>query len=199
MSRDLQHRLHAQLRTAVAFLDLPLGDLDLERLAVEMTAPVKALLAEALATADEQAPLAVSVAVPVISAGPQPDIDEAASTETTEYAGCASRIGVDVDLDSPAAALAQKFRSSQPDVIATDVPDATTLGLTVRPQSLDCWQWWLARLNVPINRSQVEGDAVTGTGHYKGVTIQLRGDGVPELLMDREAARLVGALPAHPW
>ncbi|MDX3455097.1 hypothetical protein PV396_24670 [Streptomyces sp. ME02-8801-2C] len=203
MSRHLQHRLHTQLVTAVAVLDLPLTDLDLERLAVEMTAPVKAMLAEALATADEQAPLAVSVAVPVISAGPHPDVDEAAGVETSEYAGCVSRIGLEIDLDSPAAVLADKLRSSQPDVIATDVPDAATLGLTVRPQSIDCWRWWLSHLNVPVGAVETHGDAATATGQYKGVTIQLRGDGVPELLTDRAAARLAGVIaggPAgHPW
>jgi hypothetical protein len=68
VSRSLQHRLHTQLRTAVAVLDLPLGDLDLERLAVEMTAPVKAILAEAREDADEEAPLAVAVTVPVLGA-----------------------------------------------------------------------------------------------------------------------------------
>lgn len=198
MSRTLQHRLHTQLRTAVAVLDLPLTDLHIEALAVEMTAPVKAMLLETLATAEEETPLPVAVAVPVITAGPPPRIDEAAGVAVSEYAGCVSRIGLDVDLDSAAAALAQKLCSSQPDVIATDVPDATTLGLTVRPQSIDCWRWWLNRLNVPVGAVQTEGDAATATGHYKDVTIQLRGDGVPALLTDKAAARLAGVLAQPP-
>lgn len=201
MSRTLQHRLHTQLRTAVAVLDLPLTDLHIEDLAVEMTAPVKAMLAEAVAGAEEEAPLPVAVAVPVIGVAPR--VDEAAGVAVSEYAGCVCRINLDVDYDSPAAILAASLRDSQPDVMATDVPDPTTLGLTVRPQSIDCWRWWLGRLNVPINLAKVEGDAVTGTGHYKGVTIQLRGDGVPALLTDEDAARLSGVLvePAagHPW
>ena len=204
MSRGLQHRLHTQLCTAVAVLDLPLTEQHIERLAVEMTAPVKALLAEALAGAEEEAPLAVAVTAPVISVGPRPYFDEAAGVATSEYAGCVDRIGLDVDLDSPAAALAQKLRSSQPDVTATDVPDAATLGLTVRPQSIDCWRWWLNRLNVPIGAVTTDGDAATATGHHKDVTINLRGEGVPALLTDKAAAQLAGVLvvtvPAgHPW
>lgn len=203
MSRHLQLKLHAQLRTAVAVLDLPLTDLHIEALAVEMTAPVKAMLAEAVASTEEETPLPVAVTVPVIDTSPQPRIDEAAGVAVSEYAGCISRIGLDVDLDSPAAALADKLRSSQPDVTATEVPDATTLGLIVRPQSIDCWRWWLNRLNVPVGDVETQGDAATATGHHKGVTIQLRGDGVPGLLTDKAAARLAGVLapqPAgHPW
>ncbi len=203
MSRHLQHRLHTQLVTAVAVLDLPLGDLDIERLAVEMTAPVKAMLAEALATADEQAPLAVSVAVPVINAGTHPDADETASVARTDYGGCIATIGLDVDLDSPAAAFVQRLRDRQPDVIATDVPSWHQVGVTVRPQSLNAWSWWLRELNIAPDQVTLRGESAYATGHRDGVTIHIQGDGVPDLLTDRAAARLAGVLaggPAgHPW
>jgi hypothetical protein len=198
VSRDLQHRLHTQLRTAVAFLDLPLGALDIEALAVEMTAPVKAMLAEALATADEQAPLAVSVPGPEAWSGSTPGIDEAVGVATTEYAGCIARIQVDVDLDSPAAVLAQWMRR-QPEVVATDVPTTDYVGVILHPQSLTQWAWWLQKLSVTPDQVTVQGEAAYATGHRDGVTVQVEGDGVPDLLTDREAARLVGALPEHPW
>lgn len=203
MSRTLQHRLHTQLRTAVAVLDLPLTEQHIEGLAVEMTAPVKAMFAEALAAANEQAPLAVAVTVPVLSVGPHPDVDEAVGMETSEYAGCVSRISLDVDLDSPAAVLAQRLRERQPDVTATDVPTNSYIGLTVRPQSLHAWAWWLNELGISADSVTVQGDAAYAVGEKNGVAVQLRGDGVPDLLTDRAAARLAGVLaggPAgHPW
>ena len=196
MSRTLQHRLHTQLRTAVDLLDLPLTEQHIEGLAVELTPAIAALLAEAQALAVEDAPVAYGVTADTT-------VNEETGVATAEYAGCVSRIQADVDLDSPAAALAQKLRGSQHDVTATDVPDATTLGLTVRPQSIDCWRWWLNRLNVPVGAVETHGEAATATGHYKGVAINLRGDGVPALLADKDTARLAGVLvePAagHPW
>jgi hypothetical protein len=177
MSRNLQLRLHAALTTAAAMLDLPLDAHHVERLAVELAPAVKALLAEADATVAELEP--VPYAVP-------------AEVEVTHTDGCLTRTGLDVDLDSPAARLGLQLRASQYDVIATDVPDTTTLGLTVRPQSLDCWRWWVARMGVPADSLTTQGDAVTGTGTCEGVTVHLRGEGVPELLTDQAAARLMG-------
>ncbi|MYR58405.1 hypothetical protein GTY54_19905 [Streptomyces sp. SID625] len=40
--------------------------------------------------------------------------------------------------------LAAQLRQQQPDVMATDVPTATYLRLTVRPRSLTAWRRWLA-------------------------------------------------------
>lgn len=171
MSRHLQLRLHTILQTATATLDLPLDTQHVERLALELTPAVKALLAEADATVAELEP------VPY---------------EVTELDGCTTRTGLDVDLDSPAARLGLQLRHSQHDVIAIDVPDASTLGLTVRPQSLDCWRWWVTRMGVPSDSLTTEGNTSVGTGTCEGVTIQLRGQGVSELLADRSAARLMG-------
>ncbi|MGY1498597.1 hypothetical protein ACW4TU_18690 [Streptomyces sp. QTS52] len=203
MSRDLQHRLHTQLRTAVDLLDLPLTEQHIERLAVEMTAPVKALLAEALAGAEEQAPLLVTITVPVISVGSGPCFDDAVGVATSEYAGCVNHIGLDVDCDSPAAALADQLRR-QPDVTATDIPTGTHMGLTVRPPSLHAWAWWLHKLGIPSHAVTVQGEAAYAVGEKDGVCVLLCGDGVPELLTDRPAARLAGVLAepvaaGHPW
>ncbi|MCX4974274.1 hypothetical protein [Streptomyces sp. NBC_00620] len=188
MSRDLQQQLLTRIDLAVTMLDLPLTRDHMERLAVELTPAVKAILAQ------DQAVDVVPVAYAVVAG--------VAETATHEYAACAGLVEGQVeasDVDSPAAVLAQRLRSSQPDVTATDVLDATTLGLTVRPQSIDCWRWWMHRLNIAINSVQTHGDAVTATGHLKGVRINLRGDGVPALLTDKAAARLAGVIAGHPW
>ncbi|MGW0821780.1 hypothetical protein [Streptomyces sp. NPDC002845] len=193
MSRHLQHKVRDRLATAIAVLDLPLSDKQTDDLAVELTPVIKAMLAQADATVAELEPVPYTVPADGTST------DTAAETEVTEYAGCTSRIGLDVDLDSAAAVLAQKLGASQPDVTATDVPDPATLGLTVRPEALEDWRWWLHRLNVAIDSVRTHGDAVTATGHYRGVTIQLRGYGVPALLQDKAAARLAGVIGGHPW
>jgi hypothetical protein len=173
MSRALQHQLHTILQTATATLDLPLDGHHLERLAVELTPAIAALLAEADATVTELEP------VPY---------------EVTDLDGCTIYTGLDVDLDSPAARLALQLRMAQHDVTATDVPAPDILDLTVRPQSLDCWRWWLHRMGVPTDTLATVGNALTGTGTCEGVTVHLRGEGVPELLTDRGAARLIGLI-----
>ncbi|WP_405924909.1 hypothetical protein [Streptomyces sp. NBC_00035] len=201
MSRDLQQQLLTRIDLAVTVLDLPLTRDHIERLAAELTPAVKAILAQ------DQAVDVVPVAYAVVAGVAETATHEYAAcaslvegqVETSEVEGCLCRIGLDVDVHSPAAVLAQRLRSSQPDVTATDVPDATTLGLTVRPQSIDCWRWWMHRLNIAINSVQTHGDAVTATGHLKGVRINLRGDGVPDLLTDKAAARLAGVIAGHPW
>lgn len=189
MTQDPRHvplKLHSAIEFTVGLLDLPLDARQREALALELTGPVRALIAEALAQADACAPVRYAVAAR--------DVDAEDEAATTEYADCVSRLGGDVDHDCPAAALAYRLRTSQHDVTATDVPDATTLGLTVRPQSLDCWRWWIHRLGVRVDSLRTEGDAVTATGSYQGVTINLRGDGVPELLADTSVARLMGVI-----
>jgi len=179
VSRHLQLRLHAILTTATATLDLPLDAHHLERLALELTPAIKALLAAADATIAELEPVPYSVS------------DE---VEEADLDGCRVRTQLDVDLDSPAASLALMLRSSQYDVIATDLPDSTTLGLTVRPQSLDCWRWWMHRMGVAPDAVTTDGEAVTADGSCQGVTIHLRGEGVPGLLTDKGAARLMGLI-----
>ncbi|MEV0441863.1 hypothetical protein AB0I84_06130 [Streptomyces spectabilis] len=171
MSRALQHELHARLGFAAQLLDLPLSGVDLERLAVELTPHIGALLAEREAVLEEAAP------VPYALVGPPADGD--GGMESSRVAGCVARVGWDVDLDSPAAVLAQRLRTSQHDVLATEVPDAVTLMLTVRPQSLDCWRWWLAKCGA--SQESLEGEASVASGAWGTVTVHLRGEGVPAL------------------
>ncbi|MER6531197.1 hypothetical protein [Streptomyces sp. NPDC001508] len=191
MTRDPRHvplKLHSAIEFAAQLLDLPLDARQLEALAVELTGPVRALIAEARADVGDDSP--VRYAVADTSAG---------EFEESEFAGCTVRVGLDVDLGSPAAALADRLRSTQYDVVSTEVPDAGTLGITVRPQSLDCWRWWTAQLGIALASVVTDGDAVTATGTCKGVTVQLRGEGVSALLADRAAARLMGVTaPAAP-
>lgn len=190
MSRDLQHRLHARLELATQMLDLPLTADHLERLAIELTPSVKALLAE---QADTQA-----ATVPVAYAVVGPDVDVEAGVQTTTYAQCVSRIGLDVDLDSPSAVLADQLRMRQPDVTATDIPSPMYLGLTVRPQSLHAWRWWLDKLHIAADAVTSQGNSAYGMGVVDGVAVHVRGDGVPTLLADRGAARLEGLLAETP-
>ncbi|MFE6408477.1 hypothetical protein ACFVOR_16260 [Streptomyces sp. NPDC057837] len=186
MSGDLQQRLHARLDLAATMLGLQLTPEQLQRLAVELTPAVKALLAE---QADAHA-----ATLPVHYAVAAEAPNEEAGVHITSYAGCTTRIGTDVDLNSPAALLAERFRSSQPDVIATDVPTATYVGLTVRPRSLHAWRWWLDTLGIPAESVTLQGSGAYAVGAKDDVAVALRGDGVPELLADTSAARLMGLL-----
>lgn len=180
--RRIPHKLHSALELAATMLDLPLTAQHLEALAFELTGPVRALIAEALADVGETTPVRYAVTAPA---------DEVA---VSEYAGCTTVVGLDVDLDSPAADLADHLRAKQYDVTATEVSGPATLGLTVCPQSLTCWSWWVHRLNLRVDTICTDGDSVTATGSYRGVAINLRGEGVPELLADREAAALMGLI-----
>ncbi|MFJ2567929.1 hypothetical protein ACIO02_34185 [Streptomyces sp. NPDC087568] len=174
MSRALQQRLHGILQTATATLDLPLDPGHLERLAVEVTPAIKALLATAQATAEENAPIRCALT--------DAEVDEACGVRTTEYAGCVSRILVDVAEDSPAAVLAAELRGRQPDVIATAVPDATYLVLTLRPQSWRAWLWWLDKLGIPSEAVTRHGDTACAVGVVGTVAVEVCGEGVPNLL-----------------
>ncbi|MBK3572638.1 hypothetical protein JHN63_02120 [Streptomyces sp. MBT65] len=178
--RHVTHELHSALQMAAGLLDLPLAAPQLEAMALELTGPVRALIAEALAAVGDDAPVRYAVTD--------------GAFEESEFAGCVRRVGLDVDLDSPAVVLAERMRSTQHDVVSTEIPDKTTLGITVRPQSLDCWRWWMVSLGVDPERVTTDGTTAVGTGSSKGVTVNLRGEGVPELLTDRAAARLMGVI-----
>ncbi|MFG2679235.1 hypothetical protein [Streptomyces sp. NPDC048392] len=186
MSRGLQHKLHSHLELATQMLDLPLTGEHLERLAVELTPAVTALIAEATEAHAETVPVEYGVV--------GPDLDERAGVQTTTYAGCTARIGTEVDLESPAALLAAELRGRQPDVVATDVPSATYLGLTVRPQSLHAWRWWLDKLGVHPDTVTRQDDSVFATGVVGDVVVAVCAEGVPTLMADRPADRLMGLL-----
>ncbi|MBL3669102.1 hypothetical protein JL475_24525 [Streptomyces sp. M2CJ-2] len=186
MSGLLQHQLHTRLELAAQMLDLPLTAAHVERLALELTPAVTALLAEQADTHAETAPVRYAVV--------GQEVDEQAGIATTRYAGCITRVSVDVDLESPAVLLANEFRMRQPDVVATEIPTATFLGLTVQPQSLHSWRWWLDTLNIAAEAVTTQGNAAHAVGEKDGVAVQLCGDGVPALLTDQGAARLMGLL-----
>lgn len=171
--RQLPHRLHSALQTATATLDLPLETRHLEALAVELAPWVRAVCAEALADAAETAPIDYSVIAS--------SVDETAGVETTEYAGCIRRISVDVDHESPAAVLAEQLRR-QPDVVVTDVPNATYLGLTIRPKTAAAWRWWLKKLSIPAEAVTVQGTHAYAAGEADGVAVHLCGEDTGTLL-----------------
>lgn len=193
MSDDLQQKLHAAITTTTDMHDLPLTFQHAERLAVDLTPVVKALLATAAAAWEE----AESLRCQVTDAG-HAATDADTDVEVTEYAGCTTRIGLDVDLDSPAVTLAQWARQ-QPDATATDIPRPDRLGITTRPTCLTEWAWWLQQLNIHVDRIVYRGGSAYASGHRDGVVVQLQGDGVPDLLTDKAAARLAGVLAGHPF
>jgi len=189
--RRVPLKLHSALEMAAALLDLPLNSSQLGALALELTGPVRALIAEALAEAGDDSPVRYAVT----SGEPAPDAPE---FEESEYVGCITRVGLDVDLDSPAGTLAAKCRR-QPDVTALELSDAHTIGVTVDPQSLDAWRWWLVQLGVDPSAVVMSGTVATATGRKDGVTVHLSGDHVPELYADRDSATLMCLIaPARP-
>lgn len=183
----LSHRLHTILTTAVSLLDLPLTNRHLESLAEHLAPAVRALQAEASASTEASTPVRYAVARDVAL------IDEATDVATTEYAGCVSRIQVGIDHDAPAAALAHELRSHQPDVILTDVPTETYLGLTVRPQSLTAWSWWLDHLGVHPDVVTLQGDEAYAIGETNGTVVQICGDGVGRLMREASGRPAWGA------
>lgn len=182
MSRALQHELHSYLELAAQVLDLSLTGGDLERLAVELTPAVKALIVEATEAHAETVPISYGV------------VDEQAGVHTTRYAGCTARIGVDIDVESPAASLAAKLRTAQPDIVATTVPAPTYLWLVVRPQTRLAWTAWLERLHVAEGAVTTQDNAAYATGTVGDVAVELQGLEVPMLLVDESAARLMSFL-----
>lgn len=87
----------------------------------------------------------------------------------------------DIPEDSPAALLALKLRTSQPDVVSTEVLGAQTLRITIKPQSLDCWNWWQRRFNVDVHSVTSRGSVATATGQRNGVTLHFAAEGVPAM------------------
>ncbi|MEW2567693.1 hypothetical protein [Streptomyces sp. NPDC047070] len=189
MSRHLQHKLHTAIVTAAATLDLPLTDGHIEALAVELTPAVKAIVAPLNATIDELSPAPYTLA----------EAADGADRIVSEYAGCTLSIHPDVAEDSPAALLGLELRSTQPDVLALDVATATHLAVTVRPRSTEAWSWWSNKFEATPTRDAEQGCCTTLAGTFGEVTVELRGDGVPELLAQHSADRLSNVLAGHPW
>jgi hypothetical protein len=179
--RHVPHKLHSAIEMATAILGLPLTELQREALTLELTGPVRALIAEALANAGDDSPVQYAVA------------EQAAQDceyDVSEFAGCTTRIALDVDLDSPAGTVASMCQR-QPDVTAIEIRDAHTIAVTVDPQSLDAWRWWLHRFRIAPAEVVLKGTAATATSSKDGLTVHLRGDGVPAMYTDRAAASLM--------
>jgi hypothetical protein len=188
--RHVPHKLHSALDMATAILDLPLTGFQREALALELSGPVRALIAGALANAGDDSPVQYAVTAPEQAA-------QADGFEVSQFAGCVTRVGLDVDLDSPAGTVASKCRR-QPDVTAIEIRDAHTIAVTVDPQSLDAWRWWLHQFHIAPANVVLEKTA-TAVGIKDGVTVHLQGDGVPALYTDRAAASLMCLIePARP-
>lgn len=189
MSRHLQHKLHAAIVTAVRTLDLPLTDGHIEGLAVELTPAVKAIVAALDATIDELAPATYTPAATA----------DGADRIVSEYAGCTLSIHPDVAEDSPAALLGLELRGTQPDVLALDVATATHLTVTVRPRSTQAWTWWRDKFEASADCQVPQSCCATLAGRYGEVTVELRGDGVPELPAQHSADRPAPVPAGHPW
>ncbi|MEU1496107.1 hypothetical protein [Streptomyces sp. NPDC005732] len=189
MSRALQQQLHARIATAAALLDLPLTQDHLERLAAELTPGIKALLAERDATIAELEPAPYSLTATAVDDGER---------ISREYAGCTLRIHPDVAEDCPAALLGLELQATQSDVLVLDVASATDLTVTVRPRSPEAWTWWRRRF-AGVDRRPSQACCATLVGSYGEVRVELRGEGVPELLAQHSANRLQTILAGHPW
>lgn len=183
MSRRLQHRLHTALTTAVATRDLPLTDLHVEALAVELAPFLKAMLAERDATIDELLPAPYLLAT---------DTERVVS----EFEGCRLSIHPDVAEDAPAALLGLGLRHTRTDVVALDVSTATHLTVTVQPKTARAWGWWRTTFDTVANHVP-QSCCTTLTGAYGEVSVEIRGNAVPDLIA-REAAQ-ADVLAGHPW
>ncbi|CUW29650.1 hypothetical protein [Streptomyces reticuli] len=183
MSQDpsVTVRLQGALELAVTLLALPLDAQQTRALALELSGPVRALLAEALATATDDAPVHYALA-------PVAVVDERAGVATTEYAGCTTRIATDVDHDSPAATLAAQLRRHH-DVRVTDIPSGTYLGLTIRPRTATAWQWWLEKCAIPAESVTVQGSYAYAMGEVDGVAVHLCGEDTAVFVDDDVRAR----------
>jgi hypothetical protein len=188
VSRNIQQQMLSGIDTAVTVLDLPLTRDQIERLAVELTPAVAAMVAERDATIAELEPAPYRLAE---------TIDDS-ERYVSEFAGCTLSIRPDVAEDAPAALLGLELRTTQSDVLALDVPAATSLIVTVRPRSPQAWTWWLDKFEAaPCSPEQP--CCATTVGRYGDITVELRGEGVPDLLADRSAARLTSVMAGHPW
>ncbi|MEU1276506.1 hypothetical protein [Streptomyces sp. NPDC005799] len=191
MSQDPRHillQLNSAIGLATELLDLSLDARQREALALELTGPVRALIAEALDGAAAEVPVRYAVVAQTGEAVSR-TVDTEAAVETTEYAGCVSRIALDVDLDSAAAVLAADLRQQQPDVLVTDVPNGSYLGLTVRPKTLHAWRWWLRKFGIAESSVSVQGTNAYAVGQVGQVAVQLCGEDTGTLLSSEVRTR----------
>lgn len=86
-----------------------------------------------------------------------------------------------VALNSPAAWLARQLNQTRTGLVSVDQVDATTLTVDVAPESLDDWEWWLGRFNIPPGTATFRGSFATAKGSVGGVRVLLTGHGVGAL------------------
>lgn len=83
---------------------------------------------------------------------------------------------------SPAGLLGTHLQQTQPDVEHIEIVSEASLRVRVRPHSLDCWRWWLARFNVSLGAVELDGQDVTAIGAHGDITVHLTGLGVEQLI-----------------
>lgn len=97
---------------------------------------------------------------------------------------------------SPAGLLGAHLQETQPDVDHVDIVAEGSLRVRVRPHSLDCWRWWLARFNVPVGAVELDGQDVAAIGSHGDITIHLTGLGIEQLITTPPAVVTVQPAPA---
>lgn len=183
MTRALQQQLLALVETAAAVLDLPLTRNHIDRLAVELTPGVAAMFA-----GDDSAAAELESGSYAFTGS-----DDSAERHVREFAGCTLSIRADVAEDAPAALLGLELQRTQSDVLALDVPSAKALIVTVKPRSPVAWDWWLSKFEA-TTCSPEQPCCATTAGRYGDIAVELRGEGVPDLLASKG-----DFMAGHPW
>lgn len=183
MSEDLQHKLLATLTTTAQLHSLSLDDSTIQTLASGLAPTIRAWLAERNAVVGELLPAPYALA-------------KDAERVVGEFEGCRLSIHPDVAEDAPAALLGLELRHTRPDVVALDVPTATHLTVTVQPKTARAWGWWRTTFDTVAGHVP-QSCCTTLTGAYGEVSIEIRGNAVPDLIAQEEAQADV--LAGHPW
>lgn len=87
-----------------------------------------------------------------------------------------------VEPSARSAFLANKLIETHKDVVSAEPVDAATLDLTVQPENLGSWDWWLGRLHIPTGTTTYRGSYATAKGSFGRVQVLLTGLGVGELM-----------------
>ncbi|MGW6210993.1 hypothetical protein [Streptomyces sp. NPDC055109] len=185
MSRDLQQQLLTHLDRSVTVLDLPLTREQIERLAVELTPRLAPVTGGRAVSGIESDPYTTTAT---------PDGERVVNA----VEGCNLSIHPDVAEDSPAALLGAELYRAQSDVLALDVPEAKRLVVTVKPRSAEAWTWWLRKFDA-VRCTPDQPCCTTIVGRFGDIDVELRGDGVPDLLATQSATRLGEFMAGHPW
>ncbi|MFE9684121.1 hypothetical protein [Streptomyces sp. NPDC006285] len=183
MSEDLQQKLLAAITTTTHLHGLPLDAPHIQTLASGLVSTVRAWLAERDAVIGELLPAPYALA-------------KDAERVVNEFEGCRLSIHPDVAEDAPAALLGLELRHTRLDVVALDVPTATHLTVTVQPKTARAWGWWRTTFDTVADHVP-QSCCTTLTGTYGEVSIEIRGNAVPDLISQDTAQADV--LAGHPW